>query len=165
MLNHSLFDLNKLSSRVVEVGVLISRIRSECPTSDNAHPSLLVGSGAIGSLYASFCVRNGDFYPHDITLHYERATIRVTVAENRENGECIAKMVSLQTLGENGQNISKHVRFTEAESIGHYQWDKFKALVSGSNLEGEIAPEQVAKAVRVINAMAESEKSHQNVIL
>jgi predicted dehydrogenase len=154
----------RLCGAVDEVGVVHSRIRTGRPTPDNGLMSLKFKSSAIGSVHVSFCVNNGILYPDELTLHYERGTIRTTAVEADEYGEMSLKQVSLQTVDSTGNIVKQKVSFEQKLLTGKYQWSNFyKAVKSGSPLHGETMPEQIVAGIQVVNAMAEAEKTGSNV--
>lgn len=154
-----------LCGAVEQVNVVSTRLRTGRPTADNALLSLKFRNGAVGSIHASFCVKNGYPYPHNLTMNYERGTIRTTATATDQYGTC-ARKVSLQFCGGNDPAIIREACFTRDELMGSYQWKHFhQAVRSGSPLPGEIRPEQVAAAVQVINAMTVAERTGQTVVL
>lgn len=162
-----IYGINQIVSLcgpVDEVAVVQSRIRTGRPTPDNALLSLLFKNGVIGSVHVSFCVMNGCLYPNELTIHYERGTVKCRAVETGENGEMSAMRVSLQTVDADGKLITRKVRFDVSMLSGKYQWGNFyKAVKSGLPLQGEITPEQIAAGIQVINAMAEAGKTGRNV--
>jgi len=157
-------QLIRLCGAIDEVSVVHSRIRTGRPTPDNALLSLIFRNGAVGSIHASFCVNNGMLYSSELTLHYERGTIRVTGVKANENGENTIKKIVLQAVDPDGKMFTRETQVDKAVSSGAYQWANFyKAVKSGSALNGGIMPEQIVAGVKVINAMAEAEKTGKNV--
>mgnify|MGYP001377769551 CR=1 FL=1 len=141
----------RLSGKVSQMNVLQSRIRTGRPTPDNALLSLLFESGSIGTIYASFCIKDGKYYPNRMAIHYERGYI--TVEPSLESDEVIVK---LQIMGDNSKAETKQVEFKSIETGGQYQWHNFyEAVRNGTPLPGEIEPEQIAEAIKIIKRMCE----------
>ena len=144
-----------LSGKVADMNVLQSRIRTGRPTPDNALLSLLFENGSIGTIYASFCIKDGCPYPNGLKIHYERGTITIEPNENVANYPPTTVKVTLQSV-DGDQRMEKQAIFKQEETIGRYQWQNFyEAVRNGAPLPGEVEPEQVAEAIKIIKTMSE----------
>lgn len=161
MFRLGIYGLNqvlRLCGDIEHVNVIHSRIRTRRPTPDNALLSLQFESGVVGSLHASFCVDNGIYYPDDLTLHFERGSLRTRSVVNPDDGQVI-KELSLQSLDDNGAIAIEYAPSLPEGIEREYQWHNFsKAVREGAPLDGEITPQQVATSIRVVNAMAAAER-------
>lgn len=152
-------QLLRLCGKVATVGVAHSRLFTERPTPDNAELSLQFENGALGSVFASFCIDDGHRYANALSIHYERGTVRAEVARTAENNDTLAKRLSLQALDSDGQLINQSVELETEQLSGKYQWENFYAAIRGGRrLAGEIEPHMVAHSVQVINAMSEANR-------
>ena len=161
---YGLNQIVRLCGNVKQAGVVSSRFRTGRPTPDNAILSLVFANGAVGAVHASFCVRNGHLYPDNLTLNYERGTIRTRPLDTNENGDTSSRRVKLQTLNSKGEISISEVVFKKNDLTGKYQWDNFyKAIRSNFALPGEITPEQIISGIQIINAMSQAEKTGKAV--
>ena len=65
-------DFIPLLGTPTHVQVSESRIFTRRPTSDNALLSVRYAQGALASVFASFCIEDGEPYRDEVTLHFER---------------------------------------------------------------------------------------------
>ena len=147
-------DLVRLLGPAEKVHVMHSRFFTERPTPDNAQLSILYKNGAIANVFASFAVGDGQDFQNAMTLNYERGTIYYNVG-------CMSDLppanMSIIALGAGGEAVGERTRVTRS---GHgYQWEAFHRAVSGERLEGEAAPEQIVEGVRILAAVARSDRS------
>lgn len=150
----------RLLGDVDQVRVVESRIRTGRPTSDNALLSLLFRNGVIGSIHASFCVKNKYSYANDLTFNYERGTIRSeAIAEDRYGAS--RKRLWIQAAGKTREGSRGEAFFDRADLSGGYQWSAFyEAVRNGGCLEGEFLPEQIAAGIRVVSDMAKATRGY-----
>lgn len=154
----------RLFGEVEEVRVLESRIRTGRPTSDNALLSLLFRNGVIGSIHASFCVRNQFSYANVLIINYERGTIRSqAVAE-----DCIGtsrKRLWIEPAGDIPVGSHLEAWFDRCDFVGGYQWEAlYQSVRGGFPSDAEVLPEQVAAGIQVVNDMAEAAKPNPSAM-
>ncbi len=155
-----------LCGKVDAVSVAHSRLFTGRPTADNAELSMQFANGALGSVFASFCIDDGHRYANSLCIHYERGTVRSSALKTRENHDVIAKEFRLQALDERDQTITRCLELNEEQQAGKYQWDNFyRAVREGRPLDGEISPEMVAHSLQIINAMREADKTGAQVFI
>lgn len=148
-------DLIRLFGEAEKVSVMHSRIFTERPTPDNALLSLQFKNGAVASVYASFCVKDGDCYRNSMTLNYENGTIyRNTGPVGEEYSTAHMSLV----MGEWDQGRDVVEDEIAAECSGRYQWDKFTAAVRGEDIGKTTSAETVIAGLLVIEAMARAEQ-------
>lgn len=141
-------DLTWLFGDIVDVQVMESRIRTGRPTADNAQLSIAFQNGAMGNVFASFCVDDGDEYRNGMTLHFENGTVYRNVGPGRSEAVCRLSLI---------QRV-KGARCCTAEVeldtlSGKYQWDTFCRRVRGGAVKNELTPEQIVAGIRVIERM------------
>jgi predicted dehydrogenase len=155
-----------LCGKVDAVSVAHTRLFTGRPTADNAELSMQFANGALGSVFASFCIDDGHRYANSLCIHYERGTVRSSALKTRENHDVIAKEFRLQALDERNQTVTRCLELNEEQQSGKYQWDNFyRAVREGCPLDGEITPEMIAHSVQVINAMCEADRTGRQVFV
>ena len=144
-------DLVQLFGPVRDVQVLQSRLFTGRPTADNGQLNLLFENGALGNIFASFCVNDGDHYRNTLTLNFENGTIYRNAGPDRTGN---LSELSLVMSRDNQRTVV--ARTTVAGTSGSYNWEAFARAVRGEKLANETTPEQVAAGIRIIQAMSKS---------
>lgn len=150
-------DLVALLGRPSAVHVQSSRLRTGRPTADHAQLAIRFADGGLGTLFASFCVGDGDHYRNGLVLHCERGTIYRNIGPERGKGGCELSLV--QQVG--GQRTVVERREVPALS-GHYEWETFARAVAGGGMP-RLDPATVIGGLQVIAAMSESERTGREV--
>jgi len=149
-------DLVRLFGRVRLVGVIGTRLFTGRPTKDNAQLAIEFENGAIGNVYASFCVRDGDHYRNGLTLNYERGTIYRNVGAQRDG--TTSELALVVNDGEwKPRRVASQAR-VESDS-GGYDWAGFAAAVRGEANAPAYDIDHIVEPLRVIRAMALAEAS------
>lgn len=151
-------DLARIFGGVQEVQVQSSRIFTGRPTPDNAQLSLRFADGALGSIFASFCVENGQFYANSLILHFERGTIYRNIrdfAYGKASGVSHLRLVTTD-----GQNNIVTEEWEQTEGAGGYQWAALHEAILSRDVES-MPIDDVVHGIQVIEAMARAEKSHR----
>jgi len=155
-------QLIRVCGRMERVCVAHSRILTKKPTPDTAEMLVRFESGAIGSVFASFCVDDGIRYGNNLTVHFEHGTIRSESHRTDAHFNKAEHVVKLRTVAADGRLVQREAYFPLEAMTGQYHWGEFHAAVrSNGCLQGEIEPELIAHAVAVIDAMGRSEQSGQ----
>ena len=142
-------DLVQLFGPVKDVQILQSRLFTGRPTADNGQLSLLFENGALGNIFASFCVNDGDHYRNTLTLNFENGTIYRNAGPDRVGQQSELSLVM------NVNNKREVVaRAVAAGTSGAYQWDVCARAIRGEKLENEITPEQIVAGLRIIQSMS-----------
>ncbi|XHR28401.1 MAG: Gfo/Idh/MocA family protein [Chthoniobacteraceae bacterium] len=148
-------DLIRLFGRISEVQIIASRIFTGRPTADNAQLSLRFENKAIGSVYATFCVDNGQHYANSLILHYERGTIyRNMLPVGYDQAEATSRLL-LFAACEQKKVVTQE--WTQPEISGAYQWDAFYDAVTRHRAV-PMPIEDIVHAIDVIAAMARAER-------
>lgn len=140
-------DLVRLFGPTERVQVLESRLRTARPTPDNAHLTIGFPGGAIGAVFASFCIEDGRPYRDRLTVNYEHGTITRT----RDEGGA----VTLE-LARAGHPVEA-VDVTAAS--GGYDWDAFARLVSNGLETTDNNLREIVGGVCVLEAMGRAAHS------
>jgi predicted dehydrogenase len=163
---YGISQLVRLCGKVRAVSVVHSRIMTGRPTPDNAELSLLFESGALGSIFASFCIDDGQRYSNNLCIHFTRGTVWGEVSKTAQNHNMLSKRLHLHALDSDDQVLTRSVELTTEQLTGKYQWKNFRDAVRNENpLDGEIDPLMVAHSVQVINAMSEAERKKMQVVI
>lgn len=152
---YMLHDLVRLLGPVASVQVQHSRIRTGRPTPDNAQLSLSFANGALGSIYATFCVDNGQHYANALLLHYERGTIQLNL-DAAPYGKAGATS-RLRLITQRDQHVATE-DWSCPGSTGAYQWEEFQRAVLTRDL-ASVPAEEIVQGIGLIQAMARAEKS------
>lgn len=151
-------DLARIFGGVREVQVQSSRIFTGRPTPDNAQLSLRFANGALGSIFASFCVENGQYYANSLILHFERGTIYRNMrdfAYGKSSGISHLRLVTTD-----GQNNVVTEEWEQTEGAGRYQWAVLHEAILARDIES-MPIDDIVHGIQVIEAMARSEKSRR----
>jgi predicted dehydrogenase len=149
-------DLVRLFGAARKVSVLSSRAASGRSTVDNAQLSIEFHRGGLASVYASFCIADGEGWKNSMAINFERGTIYRNVGPLPEDHIAGQGQLALVTLRD-GKRIIR--RASTKRISGEYQWDAFYRAIQGEKLEREITAAHVAEGVRIIAAMGRAEES------
>ncbi|OGS36547.1 MAG: hypothetical protein A2293_10585 [Elusimicrobia bacterium RIFOXYB2_FULL_49_7] len=139
------------------LSVMESRILTGRPTPDNAQMSLQFRNGALGNIFVSFCIADGQDHRPMLTLNFERATIYVNI--------CTADISSLQTdtvliLCRNAPTPQRSAFERAVLSVSHsYHWEAFYRAVQGNDIADDSYRQRIVMGIKVLEAMARAEKS------
>jgi predicted dehydrogenase len=148
-------DLIRLLGAVEQVHVQGSRLFTGRPTADQGLLSLRFRSGALASVFASFCIGDGDHYRNSLAVNHERGSLYRSVGPSRTTGEGCE--ISLVARGAHGREV-KTARWAPTGS-GGYDWAGFAAAVRARTPPDPATVATIVGAVQVIEAMAASEAS------
>jgi predicted dehydrogenase len=159
-------QLLRLCGRVESVAVAHNRLFTGRPTPDNAELSLVFANGALGSIFASFCVDDGYRYSDVLCVHYERGTIMTRALEVDAMDIVSEKELILHGRGPDGTPVRLREERTGYGSLNNYQWETFfRAVRGGGTVPGEITPEEIAHAVELIGAMRQADRATGRISL
>jgi predicted dehydrogenase len=158
-------DLLRLLGPVEQVQVTTSRLFTNRPTADQGLLSLRFRSGALASVFASFCIGDGDHYRNSLTINHERGTLYRNVGPQQtiaalDNAGCT---ISLVTKGRAGRAVQASL-WCPGYS-GDYDWSSFAAAIRIRQVPNDATVQTIVGGVRVIEAMAESERTGRPVRL
>lgn len=152
-----IYGINELLAvfgKVDSVELASSRLFTGRPTPDNASLLIRFASGAIGQVFASFCIDDGTLYPAALTLHFQHGTIRKMQLRPLGSPVFTEVKMSLQTVL-NGKIYEEDVTLPSASRSGEYDFASFQKTVCGEPVLEEIPPEIIAEGIRVIELMSE----------
>ena len=148
-------DLVAVFGRAAAVSVHESRLFTGRPTPDNALLSIRFESGALASVFSSFCVRDGRPWANDLQIHFENGTVLRNVGTAIAHGEG-AELALVQPT--DSILCAEHPAVVErlrvhAES-GLYDWAGFAAAVRHEPDAPRYASDDlVVEPLRIIEAM------------
>jgi len=154
-------DLVSMFGEAEKVTVVSSRLFTGRPTPDQGQLTILFKSGLIATIFASFCIEDGDHYQNGMTLNYERGTIYRNVGPQRLKKAGDSKAELYLVMGNPHEpERRKIVETTIVTGVsGQYQWKNFVRAVNGER-DGEVTtPEKVVAGLRIIEAMAEASEN------
>jgi predicted dehydrogenase len=149
-------DLVQLFGPVRRVQVLGTRLFTGRPTVDNGQLGMEFANGALGNVFASFCVRDGDHYRDGLTLNFERGTVYRNIGPQRT-----AQGVELGVVVNEGEWQPRRLaeRTTVEADSGSYDWAGFAAAVRREPGAPVYQRGHIVEPLRVIAAMAASARS------
>lgn len=155
-------DVTDMFGDVEAMQLALSKIRTGRPTADNATLQLQFKNGALGNIFASFCVGDGELYHNGMIMRYERGTIYRNVG------------TELKTVGDHRVDLRlvmadlddsckpRLVETTVADRpLGLYYWDELHAAVTEGKSIDDTYLERIVRGVKMIEGV----KAQQREIL
>ena len=146
-------DFAALLGTPTRVFVSQSRIFTARPTADNAQLSIEFESGALASVFASFCVDDGRPWSDEVTINYERGTIRRRV-ERTGARDMSGDHAVLELQRPGADVVSFHT--PPGGFAGWYDWKTFHDAVRGLNDAPLQNAAEVLYGIRLLDAMRRS---------
>ncbi|HEY8965756.1 MAG TPA: Gfo/Idh/MocA family oxidoreductase, partial [Candidatus Methylacidiphilales bacterium] len=148
-------DVQTLWGAVDDVRLLETRLRTGRPTADNAVVALRMGNGAVGSIAASFCVRDGDHYRNSLQLSYERGTIYRNLGPERAEDRSKSQLTLVQECG----GSRRVAAAASVRSDSHkYDWASFAEAIARRAAPDPEYIDRVVNGVEIVNRIAEEER-------
>jgi predicted dehydrogenase len=155
-------DAVSLLGPVAQVHLMTSRLRTGRPTPDQVVLTLRHVSGALSAITASFCVDDGAAYRNSLTVNFERGTAYRNVGASVPRSGADLQLV--MTHPDGGTRIAAAATFDPLWS-GEYDWDGFVQAVQARRPLSPADAAIVVNGVRVVQAMAESERTGLPVVV
>lgn len=144
-----------------EVQVMSSRLFTGRPTPDNAQLGIRFRNGGLATIQASFCVNDGDFYRNSLMLHFAQGTIYRNAGSVGRAGK--AGHLSLIVNHEGKPHLAEEAEFSSIS--GEYQWEEFHRAIVAREVASLDFAHKVADGLKVIEAMARSEREGRPVVV
>jgi predicted dehydrogenase len=144
-------DIVRLAGSPSRVRLCTARLRTGRPTPDNALLDFEFPGGALGSIYSSFCVRDGDPYANALALHFERGSIYRNVAGSRAAEWRDTAQLRLVRQDPGGDRLVEDA-FVE-ETSGAYLWEDFASDIRAGRTIAEKSAADIVAGVRVLDQM------------
>jgi len=146
-------DIIRLAGPIDRMDLVSSHVRTGRPTPDNAMLTLSFASGCLASVYASFCVDDGDRYSNGLTLNYERGTIYRNIGVGGLSPKLGNANLSLvMREGEVGRVVESR---SLAEVSGLYQWENLYWSIMHRETISEDYIQKIVEGVRILQFMQE----------
>ena len=145
-------DLVEIFGAAQEVQVMSARHFTGRPTPDHAQLGIKFRNGGLASIFASFCVDDGDHYRNHLVLNFERGTVYRNFGRKEETGPC-----ELVLVMKDGGSAREVERVRPSGMSGNYPWEKFYEAVTLPAPGLFTDPEKVCAGLRVIEAMSRAE--------
>ncbi|MDR2462457.1 MAG: hypothetical protein LBD30_01605, partial [Verrucomicrobiales bacterium] len=149
---YPLNDLIKICGAVSGVQVAATRLFTGRPTPDNAQLTLTFSSGVIGSVYASFCVENGQHYANTLVLHFERGTIYRNMTPTAYGYAHRSNRLLLVARAGKQQVLTREATFPHA-NYSDYPWAELRAAVARPSSAAAMPVEEIVHGLEVVAAM------------
>lgn len=157
-------QLTRVFGAVNAVAVAHSQIFTGRPTADNAELSLQFKNGALGSVFASFCIDDGHRYGNQFNLHYANGSIHTEVLGCAKNYDVLKHRLCMRVVDNKNGLITRSVELSTEALPGKYQWENFQtAILDEESLPGTIQPQQIAHGLQIIQAMRQAEATGSRV--
>lgn len=157
---YAINDLVRVFGPARQVSLFESRLFTERPTADQAQLGIQFESGALATVFASFCVRDGDHYRNGLTLNFERGTIYRNVGPTR--GTDTGAELSLIVNDEDWAPRRVAARHAVEIRSGHYDWAGFAAATRGAADAPRYDDDHILEPLRIVNAMARAAQSRRS---
>lgn len=148
-----LSDFAMLLGEPESVHVMHSRIFTGRPTADNAQITIRFANGAMASIFASFCVTDGQPWRDEVRLSFERGTIRRWV--ERTGSPDMADDHAVAEVTVSGR---EGARFKTAPGAfaGWYNWPAFHGAIRGTQNVPLCDSARLLYGVRLLDALRRS---------
>lgn len=158
-------DLVRLFGPAQQVFAQGERLRTGRPTPDQGQLSIRFRRGGLANVFATYCCDDGDRYLNSLLLHCERGTIYRNLDPGMERmaPEGSGSRLSLVMGDASSRRLveTKHI----SQRSGDYDWVAFgRAIAERRPLEAK-ACAAVVEGIRVISAMAESDRTGLPAVL
>jgi predicted dehydrogenase len=150
-------DIIRLAGSPAAIQVAQSRVRTGRPTPDNALLTLTFPDGALASIYASFCVDDGQPYKNSLAATFERGAVYRNCGAPDALG---ARLRSELALVRRGRVHAPRVQRRAFRALsGDYQWQEFaRAVRAGATLPGD-SRDALLAGLSVIAALPEAART------
>lgn len=147
-------DIGWFFSQVEHVDLLQSRIFTQRPTADNAQLSVLYANGAIGAIYASFCIDDQQYYRCALELNFERGTLY------RNVGPMVVENNQIQLAVVAVKEGKQQMRQTVVPSQGAgYQWDVFQRAIHDQQGTSQTYADRIIAGLQIIAGMQKANRN------
>ena len=141
-------DVSWFFGEIARVDVQQTRIFTQRPTADTAQLAVQYADGALGSIFASFCVDDQQYYRCSLEINFARGTLY------RNVGLAPVANPHVQLAGAvvvDGQSLQLHAE-TAPQGAG-YQWQVFRdAVLRGEGTSGAYV-ERIVAGLQMLDAM------------
>lgn len=156
---YAINDLVRLFGPASQVFAQGERVRTGRPTPDQGQLSVRFRQGGLASVFATFCCDNGDRYLNSLLLHCERGTIYRNLDPDMPWRPASGSTARLSLVM--GDEASRRLVATKevAPRSGEYPWNEFASAVRDRQPLEAAGISTIVEGVRVVAAMAESDRT------
>jgi predicted dehydrogenase len=137
------------------VHVMQSRLFTGRPTVDHAQASIEFENGSTASVLASFCIEDGKPYQDEVTVNYEKGTIRRRM--ERKKAPDMSQDLAVLELETPTQTLRAETR--PSHYAGWYEWKSFQEAVRGVPGAPRLNPDGILYGLRLLEAIRRSAES------
>ncbi len=151
-------DLGGIFGPAESVQLMASSIRTGRPTPDNAQINIAYRNGALGHVFASFCVDDGDQYQNSMALQFERGTIYRNMGGLRGDAfEPESAEMVLVARRKGGREVIEHAQVDEM--AGAYLWAALAEQIRERRPLDDGYIDRIVDGVRLIDAMRRAQRT------
>lgn len=150
-------DFNSVFGFAESIQLMTSFIRTGRPTPDNAQVNIKYRNGALGNVFASFCVEDGDHYQNSMVLNFENGTIYRNAGGLRSTEDMEQTELVLVGQGKKRRDIVEHAQVKGVS--GHYQWDVLADAVRTRSLATDNFISDIVEGLRLVAALRRAQVS------
>jgi predicted dehydrogenase len=151
-------DFNHIFGPAESIQLMTSSLRTGRSTPDNAQVNIKYRNGALGHVFASFCVEDGDHYQNSLVLNFERGTIYRNAGALRGTDDITETEVILV-----GQGKTKRRSIVEQAHVkspsGNYQWGALSEAIRTRRIASETFIGDVVEGIRLVAALQRAQES------
>jgi len=112
---------------------------------------MFCAEGCLASVYASFCVEDGDHYTNGLVLNYERGTVYRNVGAITAIPKQNCANLSLVKQEEGIRRVVAEKVFHECSGL--YQWENLVRAISNRESIDDAYVERIVQGVKILEAM------------
>jgi predicted dehydrogenase len=144
-------DFTSVFGPAESIQLMTSSIRTRRPTPDNAQVNIKYRNGALGHVFASFCVEDGDHYQNSMVLNFENGTIYRNAGGLRKVKDIGNTELILVQLKNGHRTVTEQSEITEPS--GRYQWAILAESVRSRILASDELISDIVQGIRLVNAL------------
>lgn len=144
---YPLNDMTRFFGAPAQVHAFQSRIFTQRPTSDHVQVSILFQSGAMGSIFCSFCINDDNCYANRMILQFENGTVYRNCGPRDGHHEFNKSSLELQVPRASIEEPIRRYTFKTDDASGSYSWLPFAEAIRG------VRPRFYTQAALVVPAL------------
>jgi predicted dehydrogenase len=151
-------DFNHIFGAAESIQLMTSSIRTGRPTPDTAQVNIKYRNGALGQVFASFCVEDGDQYQNSMVLNFERGTIYRNAGALRGTDDLEQTEVVLVGQGKTSRReIVEHAHVKDGS--GQYQWAELAEAIRTRRVASDDSIFDIVEGIRLVDALQRAQES------
>lgn len=154
-------DLSRIFGPAESIQLMTTTVRTQRPTPDNAQVNIQFRNKAIGHVFASFCVDDGNPYRFSMALHFEKGSIYRNVGAPLSREPEPAELVLVRRTAADGQ-VLEHA--TVAELTGDYDFKALFRAVRMREIMDDTYMERILESVRLIAALRRAQPNGMTMV-